>query len=150
MSGIDIDTVAGELHLPEEKLSRLMSLLQEWGSKKSCQIKELETLIGLLSHACKVVRPGRSFLHRLLDLLHATSSRCGGNCVIRLNRSCHAWWGEFVGKWNGVSFLCPSLEMPVVEVASDASGSWRCGAWHGDSWFQCAWDHRADSLSIAA
>ena len=71
--GIEIDTVAGELRLPEEKLSRLMSLLQEWGSKKSCQRKELDSLIGLLSHACKVVRPGRSFLRRLLDLLHATS-----------------------------------------------------------------------------
>ena len=137
--GIEIDTVAGELRLPEEKLSHLMSLLQEWSL--------------ILVHACKVVRPGRSFLRRLLDLLHATSSRRGGNCVIRLNRSCQAdiaWWGELVGKWNGVSFLCPTLELPVVEVASDASGSWGCDAWHGDNWFQCAWDHRADSLSIAA
>ena len=151
--GIEIDTVAGELRLPEEKLSRLMSLLHEWGSRKSCQRKELESLIGLLSHACKVVRPGRSFLRRLLDLLHATSSRRGGNCIIRLNRSCQAdiaWWVEFVGKWNGVSFLCPTQELPVLEMASDASGSWGCGAWHADSWFQCAWDHRAASLSIAA
>ena len=62
--GIQIDTVAGELRLPEEKLQRLRTLLREWSTRKSCQRKQLESWIGLLTHACKVVRPGRSFLRR--------------------------------------------------------------------------------------
>ncbi len=151
--GIEIDTVAGELRLPAEKLSRLTTLLNKWGARKSCQRRELESLIGVLSHACKVVRPGRSFLRRLLDLLHATGTRRGNKCIIRLNRSCQAdiaWWREFVGPWNGVSFLCPTQELPTVEVTSDASGSWGCGAWHLSEWCQVPWDSRADSLSIAA
>jgi len=32
--GIKIDTVAGELHLPDKKLQRLKALLQEWGTRK--------------------------------------------------------------------------------------------------------------------
>ena len=47
--GIQIDTVSGELCLPEEKLQRLRTLLQEWGSRKTCQRQQLESLIGLLS-----------------------------------------------------------------------------------------------------
>ena len=108
--GIQIDTVAGELRLPEEKLQRLRTLLREWSMRKSCQRKQLESLIGLFTHACKVVRPGRSFLHRLLDLLHATGSRSDGSSTICLNRECRAdgaRWEEFVGRWNGRSFLCP-------------------------------------------
>ena len=150
--GIEIDTVAGELRLPADKLERLESLLREWGSKKSCQRKQLESLIGLLNHACKVIRPGRSFLRRLLDLLHATGSRPEGNSIIRLNKDCRAdiaWWLEFVRDWNGRSFLCPIQSLPVVEMASDASGSWGCGAWHDDKWFQVSWNGRGTQLSIA-
>ena len=67
--GIDIDTQAGQLSLPAEKLERLQSLLTSWGDRKGCSKKELESLIGTLNHACKVVRPGRSFLRRMIDLL---------------------------------------------------------------------------------
>ena len=58
--GIEIDTVAGIIRLPVEKLERLQSLLRSWGDRKSCTRKELESLIGLLNHACKVVRSGRA------------------------------------------------------------------------------------------
>ena len=151
--GIQVDTVIGELRLPEEKLHRLRTLLQEWGARKSCQRRQLESLIGLLNHACKVVRPGRSFLRRLLDLLHTTGSRPDGNSIIRLNRQCQgdiAWWVEFIQKLNGTSFLCPPDDLPMVEMVSDASGTWGCGAWYGCSWFPVSWDHRAENLSIAA
>ena len=52
--GIVIDTIAGELHLPEDKLERLQSLLQQWDDRAACTHKELESLIGLHNHACKV------------------------------------------------------------------------------------------------
>ena len=68
--GIEVDTVSGQLRLPAGKLDRLKSLLQEWGDRKACQRRDLESLIGVLNHACKVVRGGRSFLRRMLDLLH--------------------------------------------------------------------------------
>ena len=53
--GIVIDTVAGELRLPDDKLQRLRSLLQTWVSRRACRRRELESLIGILKHACKVV-----------------------------------------------------------------------------------------------
>ena len=85
--GIEIDTVAGELRLPADKLQRLQTLLQQCGEKKVCTRKELESLVGLLNHACKVVRAGRSFLRRMIiDLLHSrhhTSASRGP--PIRLN-----------------------------------------------------------------
>lgn len=149
--GIEIDTTAGELRLPTDKMERLESLLKEWGDRKACSRRELESLVGLLNHACKVVRPGRSFLRRMLDLLHSTGNRPGRGHIIRLNtgfRADLAWWREFVHSWNGTSFLLPPEKLPSVEIASDASGSWGCAAWYGQSWFQVQWDEQSEHLDI--
>ena len=67
--GIQIDTVQMTLSLPAEKLDRIHGELEAWSSRRSCRRRELESLLGLLSHAARVVRPGRSFLHRLFSLL---------------------------------------------------------------------------------
>jgi hypothetical protein len=60
--GIEIDTACGQLRLPAEKLARLKALLAQWATRRSCQRRHLESLVGTLQHACQVVRPGRAFL----------------------------------------------------------------------------------------
>lgn len=151
--GIEVDTVASELRLPQEKLTRLQFLLTEWGDRKVCHRRELESLVGILNHACKVVRAGRSFLRRMLDLLKGGQHHRLHPHPIRLNRSFRSdlmWWRLFVARWNGVSFLPPPADLPRLQMASDASGSWGCGAWHGTHWFQLPWDHRSAVLPIMA
>ena len=66
--GFIIDTMSMEIRLPEEKLQHLKSLLQTWVAKKSCTKRELLSLIGNLQHASAVVKPGRVFLRRMIDL----------------------------------------------------------------------------------
>ena len=149
--GIEIDTSAEQLRLPREKLQRLQSLLSQWGDRRACSRRELESLVGLLNHACKVVRSGRSFLRRMIDLLHCAHHPPRRDVPIRLNtafRSDLAWWQLFVSRWNGISFLPTPSHLPVVEMATDASGSWGCGAWHQTAWFQIRWDSRSCDLPI--
>ena len=56
--GIEIDTVRMQLRLPEDKLARLVELLQNWRVRRCCKKRDLQSLIGVLAHTCKVVRPG--------------------------------------------------------------------------------------------
>ena len=50
------------------------------------------------------------------------------------------WWHVFAEKWNGVSMLRDvAFWSPSVEIWSDASGSWGCGAVWGAQWFQVWW-----------
>jgi len=108
--GIMMDTVRGELRLPQDKLGRLSKLLAEWQSCRSCTRKELESLIGLLNHACKVVRPGRPFLRHIINLLQTVHRPPASTVPIRLSQGFRAdlpWWVEFVSRWNGVSLLHP-------------------------------------------
>ena len=149
--GIEIDTMASELRLPRDKLQRLQACLEEWRDKRTCGRRDLKSLIGLLNHARKVVWAGRSFLRRMIDLLHAVPMHPLRPHPIRLNkqfRSDLAWWRLFIHEWNGVSFLPPPPYLPGTDMASDASGSWGCGAWYNTQWFQLKWDHASLSLSI--
>ena len=117
--GIEMDTVMGELRLPQDKLVRLKETLQDWRFRKACTRKELESLIGQLNHACKVVRGGRSFLRRMLDLLHAVHRPPSSKIPIRLShgfRADLAWWEEFVTQWNGISILCPPPSLPKTHI----------------------------------
>ena len=56
---IIIDTIRGELRLPEEKLQRLLQTVREWEKRKVCTRRELESLIWVLQHAARVIKPGR-------------------------------------------------------------------------------------------
>ena len=65
--GIEMDTQRGVLRLPTDKLSRVKVLLAQWSTRKTCRRRQLESLVGTLQHACRVVKPGRAFLRRMID-----------------------------------------------------------------------------------
>lgn len=148
--GIEIDTIRGCLRLPEEKLARLQSLLQEWSTKKGCTKRELLSLIGSLQHAATVIKPGRVFLRRLIDLSTVPKQL---HYYVRLNqeaRSDICWWAKFIEHWNGYGLLAAvGGLLPSVAIQSDASGSWGCGAVLGRSWIQLEWPSSWSSRPIA-
>lgn len=146
--GIIIDTLRGELRLPPEKLHRLTDAVITWLAKKACTRRELESLIGTLHHACKVIRPGRSFLRRAISLLSVAKQ---SHHHIRLNaefRSDTMWWKMFATQWNGTAIIIPKGP-PDATITSDASGTWGCGAWYGHKWFQLKWPDNMQSKNIA-
>lgn len=53
--GIELDTLLLVARLPAEKVSALQDLLQSWSNKRVCRRRELESLLGHLHHAAKVV-----------------------------------------------------------------------------------------------
>ena len=68
--GIELDTIKEITRLPPCKLEELQSLVTTWVGRKSCWKQDLESLVGKLQHACKVVRPGWTFLRRMFEILH--------------------------------------------------------------------------------
>ena len=103
--GILIDTENCVLRLPSEKLLRLKGLIRSWQGRKSCKKRELLRLIGHLSHASRVVRAGRTFLRRMIDLSTIPKEL---NHWVRLNKGFQSdlhWWAVFLEDWNGVSMF---------------------------------------------
>ncbi len=138
--GVEVDTVAMVVRLPPGKLNHLQSELACWRTKNVCKKRELLSLIGSLSHACKAIRAGRTFLRRLIDL---------STMVRRLERHVRLtisalsdieWWFQYCAGWNGISMMSSvSRAMPDITILSDASGNWGCGALSGPDWFQLQW-----------
>ena len=122
--GIELDSIAFELCLPLDKLQRLKEVLSSWRNQHSCKKRELLSLIGLLSHACKVVRAGRSFLRRLIDLSTVPKHP---DHFVRLNedsRSDIEWWVQYCESWNGIQMMhtCTKDGVPPSAIlTSDAS-----------------------------
>ena len=78
---IEIDTVALQLRLLQDKLDKLKTTLTQWmysssypSPRRSGSKRELLSLIGLLSHAAKVVHLGRAFIRNLINASTTVSS----------------------------------------------------------------------------
>ena len=150
--GILIDSENDTLSLTADKCARLRSAISEWRGRKFCRKRELLSLIGQLQHACRVVRAGRTFLRRMIDL---SSTARDLDHWVRLNlgfRSDLQWWNLFLEDWNGVA-MCNSViyRAPEATITSDASGRWGCGAFtDGGEWFQFRWPAEWEGVHITS
>lgn len=140
--GIDICTVSKTLSLNEQKLTEVDNELQRWLSKKSATKRELQQLIGKLNWASKVIRGGRTFLRRLIDLMtrvkHASHHT-------RLNTQARAdiqWWAECIHIFNGYTYFLDANPLPIDMFTTDATLEAGAGHFCGD-WFYTCWaiDH---------
>ena len=116
----------------------MLSLLTLWRGKKKCAKRELLSLIGSLSFASKVVKPGRMFLRRLIDLSTTVPNL---NHHITLNAESRAdilWWLEILPSWNGVCFIqSEPVSSASICLFTDASGL-GLGAVYGTHWISVA------------
>jgi len=62
--GIEVDTGEIKLRLPAENLKKLRKLVAEWRLRKGCRKRDLHSLAGYLSHACKSSEAWSSFFER--------------------------------------------------------------------------------------
>ena len=148
--GIEIDAVTMQLRLPLNKLRELRGLVGEWKTKLYCRKKELESLVGKLQHACAVVKPGRTFLRRLLELLAGTKKDHHHIPLRGFAKSDIAWWDLFLEVWNGVGIIPPSgIELVTNHCWTDAAGGSGCGAIWDHKWFQLMWGTAFERKSIA-
>ena len=145
--GIQIDTQETTLSLPEEKHTQILDLVLSWRSKQTASKRELQSLLGHLSHAAMVVLPGQMFLRRMIDLMKTEKHPSQHIRLTAGFRSDLHWWASFLRWWNGRSIMPPGDPAPVV--TSDASGSWGCGALTGQ-WFQVQWPKPWAGINIAA
>ena len=139
--GIELDTRHMILRLPRDKLARLQAGTAAWHLKRACTKRDLLSLIGQLQHASCIVKPGRSFLRRMIQLSTVVKAM---HHHIRLNKNFRSdlqWWSLFLPGWNGTSMMDTLTRSHyAATITSDASGSWGCGAYDSQgSWLQLQW-----------
>jgi hypothetical protein len=158
--GIEINSTKMEMKLDNDRLNSLRTLLCQWETKIQCTMKELQSLIGILEFATKVIRPGRLFLKRLIDLVKSFNynnnnnyygnSKKIGKAIRVITPDAKAdihWWIEFLPQWNGKSLLYDvnwlHQTSTAISLSSDACqigyGA-RCGReWIRGEWTEDVW-----------
>ena len=135
--GIILDSKRMEARLPDDKLVRIGSMLQSFVNKKSCTKKEMLSLLGHLNFACRVIRPGRSFVSCLISLSTKVKQL---HHHIKLSEECRldiSMWLKFLNQWNGISFFLNDMITYTadIELFTDATDTAFAGL-YGNKWFQ--------------
>ena len=103
----------------------------------SCSRQELKSLVVSLNYASLTVKPGKTFMRCLFELLSLARR---SQHRLRINTACQSdqfWWHSFLAPLNRASVL-PSRKSQF-EVLTNASGSFGCGAIWVPCWFQVEW-----------
>jgi hypothetical protein len=133
--GVELDTALFEARLPADKVAELRALLQLWVDRPRASVQDLRVLTGKLHWASKVVRAGRTFVRRILDLLRtALRSRMTSISISTDTQLDLRWWLNFLDTWNGVSIIRDPCWPAQATLYVDASGV-GIGAWFAPAWF---------------
>lgn len=147
--GIEIDVQASTLRLPLPKLTELRGLVLLWSTRRKCIKRELLSLIGSLSFACRVIKPGRIFLRRLIDLAHSVRSLHHHIDISVSVREDLAMWSVFLQSWNGCSFFQqPTTSSFALNLFTDAS-KLGLGAFFHNQWISEPWPDDTVGINIA-
>lgn len=142
--GITFDTNDMTMSLPSDKLDKLKSVINSFLSAKKVTLQELQSLIGLLNFACKVVAPGRAFCRRLIN---ATIGISKPHHRIRLNNNIKQdlrIWQIFLQSYNGVSVIRTQfLDSQSIQLFTDSAGGKNggFGIYFGGRWAHGTWPH---------
>lgn len=136
--GIDLCSVSLTLTLPEDKLVKLHVAVCEFLEKEVASINDIQKLVGLLSHCATVVRGGRTFSRRAINMLKGYTDK---RAVISLPDYFHQdllWWKSFVSMFNGVATVIDWSWDNTETIYADAS-MLGFGARYNNDWLYGIW-----------
>ena len=138
--GLELDSVLQLIRLPQDKLEQLQQELQLWRECKKTTKRKLLSLIGKLAFAARAVPAGRLFTRRLIVLSSKVTKLHHHIKLSKEAREDIIWWQHFLPGWNGTAkFITDSVEAHDLDLYTDASGKYGCGAYYKGAWFFYKW-----------
>ena len=134
--GIVLDTEKMEMRISDVRMTEILSELQQWMFMKKATKRQLLSLIGKLIFVCRVVRPGRIFVQRLIDLSKTARYLHHKVCLTKDALLDIEWWIRFLPSWNGKSVFYNTqwTDSDVMHLYTDASNV-ALGAYFHGQWF---------------
>ena len=87
--GILFDSESMTIRLDEDKLTSIHDELSAWSDRSTASREQLQSIIGILSFAAKVVAPGRTFLRRMIDHMKTIPYHSDASTQHPLSESLH-------------------------------------------------------------
>ena len=137
LHGILVDTRSLQMSLPDDKVREAREMVDAMSRRKKVQLRSLQSLIGVLNFACRVVVPGRAFLRRLINLTLGVRHPLHFIKLTAEARKDLEAWRVFLHSFNGKTLCLPNrwTSSNSVRLFTDASG-FGYAAIFGKAWFQ--------------
>jgi hypothetical protein len=121
--GIVWDSVAMTAALDADKVRALKAKLSAFAARRKCTKAELQSLLGHLYYASRVVLAGRAFVFHLAQLLRAAASKAGHHRlhVTSAAKADVQWWLQHVDVCNGQQAILPHAPVLWRVFQTDAS-----------------------------
>jgi hypothetical protein len=144
--GILIDSEAMSISLHQTRLAAIRTTLRSWQQRTTCSLRQLQSIIGVLSFASMVVRHGRTFLQHMRDAATTYNDVDDPHdtTVVPLSADFQediTWWYQFMAQWNGVSLLWDTEWMDTSDILQPHTDACVEGyaAVCGKEWFHARW-----------
>ena len=149
--GIQLDTVSMAYSLPDDKVNKLLTLLEEFLDTKSVTLVKLQSLCGVLNFACGVVAPARAFTRRLYDLTIGVAKPFYKVKITRDVKKDLCVWRDFIKIHNHRTFFLDYiwLSSDHLHLYTDAASTIGFGGVFGHKWFKGLWSSSCLGLNIA-
>ena len=119
--GVDVDTVDFTVSIPDQKLTEIIQICNNWTEKSQCTKKELQSLLGALLYVSKCVKSARFFLNRMLDTLRSHFSKEKISLDTNFHRDLN-WFKKFLTKFNGKAFFVHRPIQATIELDACLKG----------------------------
>lgn len=138
--GIKINTQLFQFELPALKIYRLQSFISFFLRRKKILLKELQSFLGLLAFATRIMPMGRIFSRRLslaMSGLKSPFSHIRLTCALKDDLLV---WSQFLQDFNGRSFFQEDFVFAAdLELFTDAAGSQGFAAIFRSHWCSGVW-----------
>ena len=147
--GIQIDSVLMEISLPESKLIKISKMVAEFRSKDKCTKRQLEQLAGNLAHASTVVKGGRTFSRRVINVVKYLPDRTHMYYIPSWMKLDLEWWHSFMQTFNGKAKVITGDVDSEISFGTDSSMTGFAAVWQSD-WVLGVWGttHPRTDISV--
>lgn len=138
--GIVLDSDAMECRLPEEKLEDLRKEVAGLIGLKKVQLRRLQSVLGKLNFACRILPMGRVFSRRLAASTSGIKSPTHFVRLVKTHREDLRVWNTFLESFNGrAMWMSGPVSNFDLELFTDAAGSTGFGAFFQGRWSAGPW-----------
>ena len=150
-AGIRLDSVDLSASLPPDKILKFSQALNDMITSRSVQLKQIQSLAGMLNFCCGVIAPARAFSRRLYNLQIGLSRPYHHRKVTNEVRADLEVWQTFLSHYNRRTLLLDYkfLSQDLLHLFTDASTTIGYGGYFGDRWFHGLWSPKSRTRNIA-
>ena len=136
--GVEVDSLCMKLRLPEDKVAKLHEEVVFFKGRLRATKKQLQHLCGVLGHCSTLVRGGRTFSHRVIEMLTRFTPSKRYITLSKSFRKDMEWWEDFAACFNGEARII-NRDAATAMLHTDAASTIGWGAvfnqdWAGGSW----------------